>query len=112
MKSILLVVVARGGCHIGMALLTALPVSTGNARTLEISVHVWEEVGGLTFCLHQLHSSNRTGMLASRRSAFLVSNLKLSCLDVLTYGHAHRDHKTNRGTNNFAMTGILVAGTD
>lgn len=37
-----LVSVARGGCHIGMALLTALPVSTGRARTLSWSVRVWQ----------------------------------------------------------------------
>lgn len=111
MAGMRLVVVTRGGSHIGMALLTALPVSTGNARTLATSVHVWEEVGGLTSCLHQLHNSSKTGTLASRRSALLVSNLKLSCLVVLTYSHAHRDHKTNRGTNDFAMAGILVTET-
>jgi hypothetical protein len=37
-------VVVTRACHIGMALLTALPVSTGNARTLVISVHVFEAV--------------------------------------------------------------------
>jgi hypothetical protein len=51
-------------------------------------------------------------MLASKRSMDFVNTLSFTSLVVWTYSHAHRDHKTDRGTNDFTMAGVLVTGTD
>lgn len=104
------ILVTQGSRYIGIALLTALPVSTGKARTLASSVLVFEDVKkSLTFCLHRLHNSSTVRMRASRRSAFSVSSLVIQ--ETPTYSHAHCDHKPNCWANDFTMAGVLVACT-
>jgi hypothetical protein len=108
-----LVVVTRG-CHIGMALLTALPVSTGNARTLVISVRVREEVTSYkTYFLPASVAQQQQNRDAGQQTICKFCQHSTPCaLLVLTHSHAHCDHKTNCGTNDFTMAGILVTGTD
>ena len=108
-----LVAVARRSCHIGMALLTALPVSTGKAstlswlvfvRTVQVDIRLLFARVCCTAAAEQgswpadnLHSSQRSEALLSVSKA--------------TYSHAYCNHKTERRANDFAMAGILIACT-
>lgn len=60
--------------YMGIALLIALPVSTGSASTLDSQrLLSWPRSTNLTSCQHPLRSSSTRSMLASRRSARLMS---------------------------------------
>jgi hypothetical protein len=92
----------------GIALLTALPVSTGKASTLYcVNSDLTGRADTLTSFLHRMRNSSRKATLASRRSKRCERWYEVAKWS--TYRHADRHNESKCRSDNFAMTWILVS---